>query len=79
MSRSYKKAIIKDHGKSTYIDKRMASKAVRRCKNVGNGGAYKKVFCSYDICDYVFDMRFGNGKFLHRGARWTDAGWIIPK
>ena len=79
MSRSYKKAIIKDHGKSTYIDKRMASKAVRRCKHIDSGGAYKKVFCSYSICDYIFDMRFGSGESLCRGARKTAAGWIIPK
>ena len=34
--------------------KRFANKKVRHARGVPNGGAYKKVFCSWDICDYKF-------------------------
>jgi hypothetical protein len=55
MSRSYKKIpMTTDHGKYTYIDKRMANKKVRHTKDIPDGGAFKKVFCSYDICDWKF-------------------------
>jgi hypothetical protein len=53
MSRSYKKyPRITDHGKSTYKDKRNASKSVRHTEDVPDGGSFKHCFCSYDISDY---------------------------
>lgn len=59
MSRSYRKAIYTD-GQSGYrkSKKRLASKAVRRHMDIQSGGAYKKVFNSWDICDWKFDERF---------------------
>lgn len=56
MSRSYKKNPgFKDRSRNgTKIDKRFASKAVRHNWNIDSGGAYKKVYCSYDIHDYNF-------------------------
>lgn len=53
MSRSYKKnPIIKDKNKGM---KQIANKKVRHHKgNIANGNAYKKLFSSYDICDYSF-------------------------
>ena len=34
--------------------KRAANKTVRRSWDIPNGCAYKKLYCSYDICDYKF-------------------------
>ncbi len=81
MSRSYKKAVLKDHGKGTYIDKRFASKAVRRFKgDVSDNGWFKKVFCSWNISDYTVDNRYlKEPKWYMRGAKKKDDGWEIPK
>lgn len=53
MSRSYKKTpMVKDKNKGA---KKLANKKVRRYKGaIKNGGFYRKIFCSYDICDYMF-------------------------
>ena len=53
MSRSYKYPVWKD--KANKYVKRMASKAVRRCKDLENYKGYallKKLFNSWNICDY---------------------------
>jgi hypothetical protein len=34
--------------------KREANKKVRNSKHVPDGSGYKKLFCSYDICDFKF-------------------------
>jgi len=65
MSRSYKKSPIstdqstrrgnsKHGGRTVRFLKRHANKKVRKCKNVANGSAYKKVSESWDISDYAF-------------------------
>ena len=56
MSRSYKKHpwVTDHHVKSSSESKKFANKKVRHTKDLPNGGAFKKVFCSYDICDYKF-------------------------
>lgn len=56
MSRSYKKhPITKDGGRSSKIGKKLANKKVR--KNVdklpSKGKAYKKIYNSWDINDYI--------------------------
>lgn len=53
MSRSFKKVFgYKDR---CPIMKRYANKRVRQNKEFSVGGrAYKKLSCSYDICDYKF-------------------------
>lgn len=56
MSRSYKfrktgKIIFFKESNSKF-GKKSASSAVRRAEDVPNGKAYKKFFCSYNICDY---------------------------
>lgn len=80
MSRSYKRAVFKDHGKYTYIDKRLASKAVRRATGLPDGMGYRRVYNSWNICDYIFDLRFRrSGRFLGRGAKRTGKGWMVPK
>ena len=57
MSRSYKKTpIIQDKygAKTNKWSARQASKAVRRYKGyIANGGAYKKIYCSWLINDYT--------------------------
>ena len=49
MSRSRRK--VARFGRNTKGEKRLASKAVRRA-DVDSGGAYKRVYSAYDICDY---------------------------
>lgn len=50
MSRSYKKPWICD--RSPY-NKNQANRKVRRYKRrIQNGKSYKKLYCSYNICDY---------------------------
>lgn len=53
MSRSYKKPYVKD--KSNKKDgKKAANNKVKRTKEIGNGKQYKKVYNSWNICDYKF-------------------------
>lgn len=53
MSRSRKKPYIVDSSWKQYGKKRAARK-VRRHDDVANGSQYKKIFESYDICDYIW-------------------------
>jgi hypothetical protein len=56
MSKSFKKHPVctDSHRDSTSI-KRVANKAVRQCNgSIPNGRAYRKLFCSWNICDYKF-------------------------
>lgn len=57
MSKSYKKTpYCTDHrARTTKKMKRCANKTVRQFTEViPRGTSYKKLFCSYDICDYKF-------------------------
>ena len=76
MSRSYKKAIYKDPANT--LGKKYANRAVRRAKDVPNGGSYTKVYETYSVCDYIIDLRFWR-EIPHRGAKWTGKGWVVPK
>lgn len=54
MSRSYKHyPCVKDKSCSR-SGKKFANRSIRRMKNVPNGGGYKKLKESYDICDWAF-------------------------
>ena len=53
MSRSRKRvACIKDKSKNQRIEKRRASKKIRRSENVDGGKAYRKHYPIYELCDY---------------------------
>jgi hypothetical protein len=54
MSRSYKKTPVHtDKWLGRRFTKRQASKAVRRYKDtIANGKAYRKIYCSWNICDF---------------------------
>ena len=56
MSRSYSRfAVVTDYSRnSTSWAKRQASKKVRRSCGIDDGGAYKKVYESWDIRDFRF-------------------------
>ena len=66
MSRSYKKnpgMLVKTkHGTRWW--KRHANKVVRRCLNVPNGRAHRKVFNTYTICDYRHIYHGGRAQVL---------------
>lgn len=52
MSRSYKKnAIVKDNGSRKKFHKRQANKVVKET-DLASGSAYKKAYCSWNICDW---------------------------
>ncbi|MDY8021766.1 hypothetical protein [Paenibacillus polymyxa] len=52
MSRSVKKSPFKKDQATRWV-KRQASKAVRRyTQGVSSGSWYKKVYCSWNICDF---------------------------
>lgn len=55
MSRSYKKHPWCTDGKKGQVkSKRLANKIVRRYKNkIANGNYYKRLFCSWNIHDYI--------------------------
>ena len=56
MSRSYKKFPLAKQGKSNKVGKKFANRRVRRQIKRGidipSGRSYKKVYESWDICDY---------------------------
>ena len=60
MSRSYKHvACYTDHNASTWRRKRWASKAIRRkIFELMDGNMYKKIYETWDICDYRFKIEF---------------------
>ena len=68
MSRSYKHT-PKAGQMNCKFAKRIANKVVRRAKHIYPYKAYKKLYCSYNICDYksVYVTYFD---FCH--TRW---GW----
>lgn len=55
MSRSYKHNPVGTDGSphTTKEKKRHANSRVRNTKETYNGNSYKKIFCSYDIHDYI--------------------------
>ena len=50
MSKSYKFPMFKLKN-DTFL-KRLSNKIVRKCSTLSNGKSYKKVFNSWEICDY---------------------------
>lgn len=54
MSRSFKKSLVAKERNDKY-NKRCANKKVRRYNDyIPNGKSYKKIYESYDICDFAF-------------------------
>lgn len=71
MSRSYKKVpCCKDYNRGM---KQRANRHLRRnYLDIPSGMAYKKLFCSYEICDYGFLKTFSSykkwiSKHSHKG------------
>lgn len=55
MSRSFKKYPVCKDGETGYPGKNYANRRVRRHEgDLSSGGAYKKLFCPYDIHDFCF-------------------------
>ncbi len=56
MSRSYRKAYWTQGygGQGRSLAKREASKKIRKARDVGNFGSYKRIYNSWDICDFKF-------------------------
>ncbi len=73
MSRSYKHSPYYTDGGTpgTKISKRFANKKVRNYKKqIPKGNFYKKIFCSYDIHDYVIRWSWSQARFdwEHKGV-----------
>ena len=56
MSRSYKKNPVGTCTKNP-IGKKQANKKVRNTNYIPEGNAFKKIYCSWNICDYKYDWR----------------------
>ena len=55
LSRSYKKYPCCKDERSCKNGQRFANKTIRQYNDViPNGKAYKRLYCSWDICDYKF-------------------------
>lgn len=56
MARSRRAPIFTDGYGSVWkrLEKRFASKTIRHCVDVPNGGAYRKVYNPWNICDFKF-------------------------
>ena len=53
MSRSRRKPWITDYFSSKYFEKRLANKRIRRYNRfIPNGNSFKKLYPSWNICDY---------------------------
>lgn len=76
MSRSYKKSPYANdsHRKSTKESKKFANKKVRNITNIPNGGAYKKIFESWDIRDYSFRQTWEEAKEYYEKNK--DSYWM---
>ena len=74
MSRSYRHTpIIKDNGSRKKWAKRQANKKIRRFKYpIANGNAYRKHYCSYDICDWAHRWTKEDAirRYHYSGSRW---------
>ena len=57
MSRSYRKFAVSKDRNSAY-GKRAANKAVRRERDALHGGRFKRLYCSWNICDYRVRQRY---------------------
>lgn len=70
MSRSYRRPWITDNygNVSRRRAKKWANREVRRFKGaIADGGQYRKIFCSWDICDYR--IWAGDGSFRAKYSR----------
>lgn len=74
MSRSYKKTPRCGDQKDK-IYKRISNKKVRKCKDTLNNKSYKKLFCSYDICDYETVGETFNQYYERAVSNWYRYGW----
>jgi hypothetical protein len=61
--------IIKVARGSTKISKRLAAKAARHC-DLSNGCNYKRVFDSWDICDYRSNLYKNYDNHCNPKSRW---------
>lgn len=72
MSRSYKKHPWYTDGKNGQVkSKRFANKAVRNYKGkISNGSFYKRIFCSYEIHDYISRWSWNEAKQDYEKNAW---------
>ena len=70
MSRSYRKPVATDGYGSKFKkkSKQLANRAVRIADDVADGANYRRLFNSWNICDYKFNYRFNNLKY--RDEHW---------
>lgn len=68
MSRSKKRISIftDSHAKTNKWFKRLANKKVRKSEIIADGKQYRKVYNSYNICDWKF--------FQEKGSEWYNRG-----
>ena len=78
MSRSHKKNpwYTDHHVKSSQENKKFANKKVRNTEEIPNGGSYKKVSESWDICDFKFFYTKEEAIEEYNKAKENDEEWV---
>ena len=78
MSRSYKKnPVWTDRTNGAKYWKKLANKKVRKNKdNFSKGKKYKRIYCSYDIHDYIFRWSKHQGLNDFNNRFFFNGGWI---
>ena len=79
MSRSYRKPVFSD--KKDRYWKKQANRTVRRTKDIANGRAYRKVICSYSICEFRYwilnPTDFWKKSITNRCKSFSTKSWIV--
>lgn len=79
MARSYQKVPgWTDNGRHTRYAKKQANKRVRRTDDISDGNAYRKVYCSWDICDYRF-LEYNPEAYRLKLLQKLQGGYITPE
>ena len=83
MTRSRKKVPGWSQGGSRHrFSKRLANKQVRKVLDIPNGGAFRKVFETWNICDYRelhFERQLRFDEYLQEWASWSTHSWQLLK
>ena len=81
MSRSRKKVPGWTQGGNYHkCAKRLANKQIRKTLDIPDGGAFRKVFETWNICDYRelhFERRLRFETYIKQWASWSTHSWQL--
>lgn len=81
MSRSYKKyPYCTDNGSHRVFAKRQANKKVRKYKKkIQNGGSFKHLYCSWEICDWKIRYSWETARAEYENKNFLKYFYPTPK